>query len=396
MRASLLRPATAVCVAVIATGMLTSACGEGPAADASAAPIKIGLLATLHGTYAAVGTDIQRGFEVYLKSHGGKLGGHPVDLKVADEGDSAASAMPAALNLVNDEHIVAMTGIVGGGTVAAVAPMLREERIPLVSANGRPGMDTVDGFWSTSFRSSDPGTAIAPFIKSTVAGPVFVIGPDYQGGRDEIGGFVDNFAAAGGKIANPGGEPLWTPFPATTNFMPYFDQIKRTGAKAIYAFYAGKAAIDFVKQYRRSDARTIPLYGAFLTEGSVLKEEGDAAIGISTVANYSADLQNPENDRFVAAWRQAHPESPTPTTFAMASYDAAAVLDRAIAAAGPRLTPEAINEQIGRLGDIPSPRGTWRFDGSHGPIQKWYLRQVRAGEQGLTNALVQELATIGG
>ncbi|GAA4264274.1 hypothetical protein GCM10022255_116400 [Dactylosporangium darangshiense] len=53
----------------------------------------------------------------------------------------------------------------------------------------------------------------------------------------------------------------------------------------------------------------------------------------------------------------------------MASYDAAAVLDRAIAAAGADPTPEAINEQVGPLGEIPSPRGNGRFNKNHGPIQ---------------------------
>jgi branched-chain amino acid transport system substrate-binding protein len=384
---------------VMAAGLVFAAAGcakdDASSTDAGAAStLKIGFLGSLSGTYQAVGTDLKNGFDLYLKMHGGKLGGHPIDLKVADEGDGAATAVPAATKLIKEEKVVAMTGIVGGGSVAAVAPLLSEAKIPLIGSNGRPELKDTSGVWTTSFMSTDPGTSIAQYIKDKVNGPVFAIGPDYQGGYDEVGGFTTEFAKIGGTLANPGGKTLWTPFPQTANFLPYFSQIKASNAKAVYTFYAGKAAIDFVKQYKQSDVKDLPLYGAFITEGTVLQAEADAAKDVFTVCNYSPDLDNEENRKFVAAWKQSYPDA-TPTTFAMASYDAAAVLDRAIGAAGANVTPDAINAQVGKLGQISSPRGQWQFGKNHAPIQKWYLRQVRNDGRALANVLVQDLATIG-
>jgi branched-chain amino acid transport system substrate-binding protein len=386
---------------VVATGLALSAAGcatdDKTKSDSAgaASTLKIGFLGSLSGTYQAVGTDLKNGFELYLKLHDNKLGGHPIDLKTADEGDGAQTAVPAATKLIKDEKVVALTGIVGGGSVAAVAPLLAEAKIPLIGSNGRPELKDLSGVWTTSFMSSDPGSSIASYIKEKVNGPVFAIGPDYQGGYDEVGGFTNEFTKIGGTLANTGGKTLWTPFPATTNFLPYFSQIKASGAKAVYTFYAGKAAIDFVKQYKQSDVKDLPLYGAFITEGTVLQAEGEAAKDVFTVCNYSPDLDNEENRKFVAAWRQAYPDA-TPTTYAMASYDAAAVLDRAIGAAGANPTPQAINEQVGKLGQISSPRGQWQFGPkTHGPIQKWYLRQVRNDGRALANVMVQDLATVG-
>jgi branched-chain amino acid transport system substrate-binding protein len=384
----------------LATGLVLAGAGCAKDDDAksdsagAASTLKIGFLGSLSGTYQAVGTDLKNGFDLYLKMHDGKLGGHPIDLKVADEGDGAATAVPAATKLVKEDGVIAMTGIVGGGSVAAVAPLLTQAKIPLIGSNGRPELKDPTGVWTTSFMSSDPGSSIAQYIKDKANGPVFAIGPDYQGGYDEVGGFTTEFAKIGGTLANPTGKTLWTPFPATTNFLPYFSQIKSSGAKAVYTFYAGKAAIDFVKQYKQSDVKDLPLYGAFITEGSVLQAEGDAASGVFTTCNYSPDLDNEENRKFVAAWRQAYPDA-TPTTYAMASYDAAAVLDRAIAAAGSNVTAETINAQVGKLGQISSPRGQWQFGKNHAPIQKWYLRQVRNDGRALANTLVQDLATVG-
>jgi branched-chain amino acid transport system substrate-binding protein len=113
------------------------------------------------------------------------------------------------------------------------------------------------------------------------------------------------------------------------------------------------------------------------------------------VLNYSPDLDNPTNRAFVAEWSQRHQK--TPTTFGMASYDAAAVLDRAIGKITGEVTPEKINSAIGGLGQIDSPRGAWQFSTTtHAPIQRWYLRVVKRDGGQLSNRVVQTLTTLGG
>ena len=122
-----------------------------------------------------------------------------------------------------------------------------------------------------------------------------------------------------------------------------------------------------------------------------------AAKGIRNSLNYSPDLDNAANKRFVADYQAKY--GSLPTTFSMASFDAAAVLDKAITAAAAKgeVTGPAIDDAIKTLGKIDSPRGTWQFSATtHTPVQTWYLREVRTDGRALTNVLVQELATIGG
>jgi branched-chain amino acid transport system substrate-binding protein len=373
---------------------VTAGCGGGASAG-SPETIRIGLLASLSGIYQSVGTDMRDGFQLYLNAHGGKLGGHPIDLRIADEGDGAPTAVPAATKLVKQDRVLALTGIVGGGSAAALSPVLAEAKIPFIGANARPAYKDVTRIWHTSYLSEEPGAAIAQYVRDKIQGPVYAIGPDYQGGWDELKGFTDEFAKIGGQLANPDGKTTWTPFPQTTNFTPYLARIKASGAKAVYTFYAGSAAVDFVKQYAQSEVKDLPLFAAgFLTEGGVLNAQGDAARDIYSVLNYSPDLDNAENRAFVAAWKTDH-DGP-PTTYAMASYDAAAVLDKAIGAAGGHPTAEQINTAIASLGQIDSPRGTWQFSKkTHSPVQKWYLRQVRQDGRALSNTIVGDLATVG-
>ena len=388
------RRAVTACTLAIAVSVGTVACG-GSGTSSSADHIKIGLIASLTGTYQSIGTDIRDGFQLYLDNHGGKLGGHPIDLVVGDEGDGAPTAVPAANKLIKQDRVVALTGIVGGGSAAAVVPLATQAKIPMIGSSARPEFKDINWVWHTSYLSDEPGAAIAEYVKENVRGTVYAIGPDYQGGWDELRGFTEALAKAGGTLANPGGKTTFTPFPTTTNFTPYFTQIKASKAAAVYCFYAGSAAIDFVKQYAQSDIKDLPLYAAgFLTEGGVLTAQGDAARNIYSVLNYSPDLDNAANRTFVSAWKAKHPGPPT--TYAMSSYDAAAILDKAIAAAGDDPTSEKINKAIGELGRIDSPRGPWQLSKkTHSPIQKWYLRQVRQDGRTLANTVVEDLATVG-
>jgi branched-chain amino acid transport system substrate-binding protein len=156
----------------------------------------------------------------------------------------------------------------------------------------------------------------------------------------------------------------------------------------VYAFYAGAPAVAFVKQYRQL-AGGVSLYGpGFLTEGAALTAQGPAAEGVTTVMPYASGLDNPTNRAFV----DALPNEVVPNLYHVTSYDAARLLDLALAAAGPDPTPEMINAAIAGLGDIDSPRGTWRLDPEHHtPIQGWYLRRVTLEGGTPANSVVVDL-----
>ncbi|MFD4741890.1 ABC transporter substrate-binding protein [Streptomyces virginiae] len=374
---------------LLATGCGGASLGTGDDNNRSG-PVKIGLLVPRSGTYKALGDDMKQGFELYVRQHGGRLGGREVQIVVADEGETADSGKAAAEKLVKQDRVLAVSGVVSSATVNGVKDLFESSKIPLVGSNASPTTLTGTKYiWRTSYVNDEPGKALGAHVAERAGGPVFLIAAGYQAGKDEIEGFKSTFLPAGGTIA---GEEVYTPFPGTKNFQPYLSRIQNSGAKAVFCFYAGGAAVDFVKQYRDFGlAGKIPLYApGFLTEGGVLGGQGDAAEGIRTALNYSADLDNPANRRFAPAYRAAH--GTDPTTYAMASWDAAQVLDKAIGAAGGTVTSETVNAALATVGDIDSPRGTWRFNSGGTPIQPWYLREVRQG----ANTVAGDLGRLGG
>jgi branched-chain amino acid transport system substrate-binding protein len=379
-----------------------SACGGsslgGQSENKSKGSVKIGLLLPQSGVYKSLGDDMTHGFQLYVKLNGGKLGGYDAQIVFADEGETGDSGKAGADKLLKQEKVLALSGVVSSAVMGAIKDAVESAQIPLIGSNASP--TTLQGakfIWRTSYVNDQPAIALGKYVAETLqksgGGSCFLIAADYQAGKDEINGFRSTFEPAGGKVE---GQPVYTPFvpKPVDNYGPYLTQIKSSKAKAVFCFYAGGAAATFVKQYKEFGI-DLPIYApGFLTEGAgLLKAQGDAAKGIYTSMNYSADLDNAANRKFSAEYQKAN--NTAPTTYAMASYDAAAVLDKALGLVEGELNSQSLNAAIGKVGQISSPRGDWTFNQNRTPLQKWYLRQVRMDGNLLTNAVVSELTTLG-
>lgn len=374
--------------------LVTAACGGsslggGSGGDASgggdgATTATIGLLVPQSGVYAPLGKDMENGFRLYLKEKGDKLGGKSVTVKVVDEGGGPDSGVPAGQGLAQDESVTAVVGVVNSAVALGLKDPFNEAQKPLIIANA--GADAITGdqasdyVWRTSFANSESTEGMGKHVAEEVDGSVFLIGPDYAAGKEFLAGFQKGFEAGGGKIA---GQTM-TPFGKTTNFQPYLAQISSSGAKAVFAFYAGAEAVAFVKQYDELGLKAkTPLYATgFVTEGGALKAQGKAADGVQTALHYSSELDNATNQAFVKAYTDAYTDSPT--VYSVQAYDAAAALDKALekGVEGPQIV-----EGLKGIGEIDSPRGPWKFSDKHGPDQTYYLRVVTAKDGGYVNAV---------
>lgn len=381
---------------LVAGAMVLTACGGGLGSEGEVdadGPIKIGLLVPQSGVYKSLGDDMKNGFELYLEQNDGNLGGREVETVLADEGEEASTGQAAAEKLVKRDQVTAVTGVVSSATMNGVADLFESSQVPLVGSNASPTTLTdAEYIWRTSYINDEPGKALGDYVAQNTDGSVYLLAADYQAGIDEVEGFKATFEPAGGETA----DEVYTPFPTTTNYQPFLSNLRKSDAEGVFTFYAGGAAVDFVKQYADFGLQQdVDLYApGFLTEGGVLDAQGAAAEGVFTSMNYNWDLDNETNQEFVKAYEEAY--GGKPTTYAMASYDAAQVLDKAIEAAGDELTSQTLNEAIAEVGEIDSPRGTWNFNDMGTPVQTWYLREVQAVDGGYANVVVEELGSFGG
>ena len=366
--------------------------GSAPAAGGGARAIKVGLVVPKSGVYAALGTDMQAGWDLWLSQNGGKFGDVTVETIVADEGETPQTGQPAVQKVLQSDGVDVVVGLVNSSTALGVANLFTESKKLLIVTNA--GAADVTGkartpyIWRSSFVNAQISAAMGQHLASTgFKDGVFAIAPDYAAGSEVISGFTSAFEKGGGKVVGSA-KPA---FGKTSDYQPFLTQIQQSGAKATFCFFSGSEAITFVKQYAQFGlSRSIPLYGSgFLTEGSVLKQQAAAATGVQTTLHYSDQLTTPQNTAFVEAYKKAN-NGASPSCFSVQTYDAANVLNRALkTAAG--VDGDALSKALGGIGTVDdSPRGPWTFDGQS-PRQNIYLRTVQDKGGTLVNAITQDL-----
>ncbi|MEU4367021.1 ABC transporter substrate-binding protein [Micromonospora chersina] len=395
-------------LAALGTTGLAAGCGSGTDTAEETepgSPIKIGLIVPGSGPNKVIGDEITNGFQLFLALNDGQLGGHPVTVVPAEEGDTAKTGQAAVEQLLK-EGVLALTGVVSSVVMSGIRDTVEQARVPLIGSNASPiSLQSVVYIWRTSYVLNEPGEALGQYLRQTLdaSSTIAIFGTQGQSSRDVIDGLRNGYEQGGRRLT---GEPIFTPDYPNPGKNAYSGPItKALGRRpdAVFCHYSGTQAVQFIKQLYAEGYRG-PIYApGFLTEGTVLSQLDDGEkgeeraliqkYGIETALNYSADLNNTANRVFASAYRKAHNASPT--TFAMASYDAAQVLDKAIRLVGGNPTPQQVNLALGKIGQIDSPRGAWQFNQPRTPQQKWYLRKVQLDGRLLSNVVISELATLG-
>ncbi|MCW3840268.1 ABC transporter substrate-binding protein [Micromonospora yasonensis] len=394
-------------LAALGTTGLAAGCGsdtdtEGAASPGS--PIKIGLIVPSTGPNKAIGDDITNGFQLFLSLNDQQLGGHPVTLVTAEEGDSAKASQGAVDRLVK-EGVLALTGVVSSTAMSDIRDTVEQARVPLIGSNASPtSLQSVVYIWRTSYVLDEPGEALGAYLRQLgVSGRIAIFATKGTSSRDVIDGFRRGYEQEGRRLTE---DPVLTnddPNPGKNAFSGVIRKALAKRPDAVFCNYSGTAAVQFIKQLYDEGYEGKLYAPGFLTEGNVLSqlddgEDGEQRTrilkhGIETALNYSPDLNNTANRVFASAYRKTY--SVSPTTYAMASYDAAQVLNKAIRLVGANPTPQAVNLALGKIGQIDSPRGAWQFNQPRTPQQKWYLRRVMLDGRLLSNVVVNELATLG-
>ncbi|MFD2766348.1 ABC transporter substrate-binding protein [Micromonospora eburnea] len=393
-------------LAALGTTGLAAGCGsDSQGTNRPGSPIKIGLIVPASGPNKTIGDDMANGFRLFLSLNDQQLGGHPVTLITAEEGDSAKTGR-AAVDRLLKEGVLALTGVVSSTVMSGIRAAVEQARVPLIGSNASPvSLQSVVYIWRTSYVLNEPGLALGQYLRQTLNDPaskIAVFAPQGTSSLDVIAGLRRGYEQGGRRIEDPVYTPD-LPNPGKGTYSSAIHKALRGKPDAVFCHYTGAAAVSFIKQLYDEGYKG-PIYApGFLTEGTVLGQLDDGEggelraqierYGIETALNYSADLNNSANRVFASAYRKTH--NAPPTTYAMASYDAAQVLDKAIRLAGAEPNPQQVNLALGKIGQIDSPRGAWQFNQPRTPQQKWYLRRVQLDGRMLSNVAVTELATLG-
>jgi branched-chain amino acid transport system substrate-binding protein len=380
------------------TGSLAAACGadseDGP--RLSGLTIRVGLVVPSSGPYARIGADIERGFRLFLSSNNNRLGPHNVDLRMVDEGETAESALQAVTTLAN-QGVVAIAGVANPDALPMIALEMQNRQLPLVNPHAAPGTLTNALFvWRVGAVLGDAGRALADYAirQGTRA---YIMWDTTSSGAAEAELFRISFVDLGGTVINdPNALTSAADYrtPGLDNLQARLAEAENLNADTIFAAFSGEEAQQVLEAYRAARL-SIPLLGTpSLTETIDLAALGtELPERVYTSMYYAPDLNNDANRRFITEYHRTH--GTQPSGYAMAAYDSAAVLDRALSLVPGDPTGAEVNRALSQLGEIESPRGTWTFNINRSPQQKWYLR--RLGYDGMvpSNLLDSDLLVVG-
>jgi branched-chain amino acid transport system substrate-binding protein len=365
-------------------------------ARAQGGPVKIGLVLPYTGVYAELGTSITQAMELVFARENWTVAGRKIEMIKEDDEMKPPVGVRKTEKLIDSDKVDILTGPVHSGILMGMRDKVHNSKTILIVSNA--GADAISRdrcskwIFRTSFSNWQPCQPMGGWVAKNVSKEVFLIAPNYQAGKDMMGAFQETYTPAGGKVVSEDYPKL-----GETDYAPYLTKIKQSGAKAVFAFFSGTDAVNFVKQYSQFGLKEgIKLTGAgFLTEPDVLPAQGAAAIGVLTGHFYTPLLDNPVNHRFVKDFRDKF-YGKMPDGFACQGYDTAEVIVRALKAVnGNTQDKDKLVAAIAAT-EFDSPRGRFRFDPkTHNVIQPYiYIREVREVYGGLANVPIDKVAEV--
>jgi branched-chain amino acid transport system substrate-binding protein len=341
-------------------------------------PLKLGMLTTLSGPLGVLGQEQKRGLDLALAHLDGAIAGRKVVVVEVDDKLSPAEAAQGAARMIEREKVDVVTGLAASNTMLAAVEPLLKANILVIGANAGPsqlaGAKCDPNMFVVSFANEQWSIGLADYLNSQRIGKMMFVGMDYQAGWDHTKTVMNNFK--GEKL---GGE-IYTPV-RQMDFAALITQIRAAKPDAIYAFYVGGNAIAFLKQWDQSGIGSeVKLYSmGAIADVLLFPAIGDAAVGVTTAYSWNAQIDNPQNKRFVADFNAKYGRNPS--QFAAFQYDAIMLLDAASRQAGGFADKSKLRAAL-RHADFKSVRGNFKFNSNQFPIQDVILQRVEKGADG--------------
>jgi branched-chain amino acid transport system substrate-binding protein len=352
----------------------------------SSEPIRIGLMAAKTGPLASGGIDMDLSMTMFLKERENTLAGRKVELIVADTAGVPATARTKAQELVEKNDVHCIIGPLAAFEALAIADYLTEKEIPTLGVAAAEDMtQRHPSPWFARMTSTSAQCAypLADYAaKELKYKKIVTIADDFAYGHEMCAGFQRAFEDNGGKII----QKIFTPL-ATPDYGSYVAQVK--SGDAIFMGTAGSNGFRFLRQFIEYGLKDkIAVVGGMTAlDESVLRNMGDEALGILTTSWYSAELDNPLNTAFAAAFRKQFKYDPG--YYAGGTYVTAEVLEAAIKATKGNVEDKKALMAAIHGGNMETVRGPIKLDEFGNAIGDVYIRKVTRKDGRLVNSVIK-------
>ena len=365
-------------------------------------PVKIGLLATLEGPFAAGGADGMRGAELAVKQRAGIVAGRKIEIVKGSSNANPDVAVNAARKLVEQDKVDILVGPLSGGEGIAIKDYSKTQP-QATFINGASGaqattlVNTSPNFFRFNTEGAQWMVGLGKAAMDKGYKRVMVIAEDYSFPYSQVQGFMAEYCRLGGKVP----EKAWVPLGGKD----YSSVIAKIPANvdALLVVLGGSDAVNFLNQYESSGGDKPIMGGSITVSQDVLNYKGkrrDSLVGTISAGPVADSFDGAEWKAFVADYQKTYPVSaggfPSPSLFAYVYYqNMKAALDGLAAANGDLSNNHAKYRDTLSKMVLKTPTGDVRLDANRQAIGTTFVTEVVKDAKGeLTTKVARKVDNI--
>src|ERR1700721_130013 len=318
-----------LCLAALASLFLTGAAF-------AQEKIKVGVTATLEGTYTVLGEDGMRGFQTAFNKFGKKIGNKELEFVVASTDATPDSAVRAVRKLIEQDKVQILLSPLSGDEGIAVKNFAKThpELTFINAASGAQETTYVDpapNFFRFNMDGAQWQVGLGKYAYETKGyRKIATVGEDYSFIYTQVFGLVLEFCGAGGQITSRQWVPLGTKdFASVIAALP--DDVD-----AVYLGLGGADAVNFLNQYQQAGGKAHLMGGSIMVDQTILSAKGNAKnamLGTIASSGMADTWDNPGWKAFVTLYQEATPADkrlPSPGLLATNYYGSTMALYAAL------------------------------------------------------------------
>jgi len=369
---------------------------------AQGAPIKIGVLATLEGPFAAGGADGMRGAELAIKQRGGMVAGRRIEMVKASSNANPDVAVNAVRKLVEQDKVDIVVGPLSGGEGIAVKDYSKTQpNMTFINGGSGAQATTLQNPSPNFFRFNTEGAQWMVGLGKAAMDKgykrVMVIAEDYAFPYSQVQGFMSEFCRLGGKVPTK----AWVPL-GGKDYSSVIARIPKD-VDALLVVLGGADAVNFLNQYEAAGGDKPLMGGSITVSQDVLNYRGkrrDSLVGTMSAGPYADSFDGADWKAFVADYQRNYPVSaggyPSPSLFALVYYtNMKAALDALDTVKGDLSGGQAkYREALSKL-ELKMPTGTVKLDGNRQAIGTTFVTEVVKDSRGeLTTRVLRKVDNV--
>lgn len=340
--------------------------------------IKVGMLTPLSGPIAIYGQTTLNGIKLATEELNKKGGikGNKIELIIEDNKGDAAEAVNAVKKMISVNKIKALLGPVISTNSLAVAPIMQENKIPMLTPTGTNSTITQVGDYiaRTCFIDEFQGQVMGAFaIKNLKAKNAVIltdVNSDYSEGLAEE--FKKVFEANGGKILDT------VSYVANdVDFTSQLTKIKMKKPEVIFVpgYYSEVSLI--VKQARELRIDSVFLGGDGWDNGKLFEIAGDSINGSYISTHFSSESEDQQIKSFLKNYKARFGEEPS--VLSALGYDAANVMYAAMERTE-NLDSTEIKNEVNKTKDFKGITGVISLDENRNAVKSAFVLEAKDGK----------------